>query len=113
VKRALIVAVALLAAACAPTLRRLDGGITAYQRGEYPLAMQRFVEAEGDQSSLGPELGTRYLVYRGLAAWHLGMKAEAKALLLKGKRAMDAGDGKGIPAAVVEEMNRAIAELGP
>jgi hypothetical protein len=113
VKRALIVAVALLAAACAPTLRRLDGGITAYQRGEYPLAMQRFVEAEGDQSSLGPELGTRYLVYRGLAAWYLGMKAEAKALLLKGKRAMDAGDGKGIPAAVVEEMNRAIAELGP
>jgi hypothetical protein len=104
---------ALFAAACAPTLRRVDGGITAYERGEYPLAMQRFVEAEGDEASLGPEISTRYLVYRGLAAWHLGMKAEAKALLSKGKRAVDAGAGKGIPAAVVEEMNRALAELGP
>lgn len=112
IKQALAV-LFVVAAGCAPaTAVKVQEGVAAYHRGEIPAAMQRFVETEGDQGGLSAEGQVRYLVYRGLAAYHLGQKAEAKALLAKGKRAYDGGDPRWLPRETADEMNKALTELG-
>jgi hypothetical protein len=109
---AALVALAALGGCAPPTAIKVQDGVSAYLRGEFPGAMQRFVETEGDQGNLRPEGQVRYLVFRGLAAYHLGQKAEAKALLAKGKRAYEAGDPRWLPPAAVAEMNTVLGELG-
>ncbi|APR77069.1 Hypothetical protein A7982_02416 [Minicystis rosea] len=112
IKRALA-ALFVVVAACAPaTAVQVQEGVAAFHRGEIPAAMQRFVETEGDQGTLNAEGQVRYLVYRGLAAYRLGQKAEAKSLLAKGKRAYDAGDPRWLPREIADEMNKALTELG-
>lgn len=109
---AALVVLAALAGCAPPTAIKVQDGVDAYLRGEFPGAMQRFVETEGDQGNLRPEGQVRYLVFRGLAAYHLGQKAEAKALLVKGKRAYEAGDARWLPPAAAAEMTKVLSELG-
>jgi hypothetical protein len=106
----LVLAVAF-AVACGGPGRFIQKGIDAYARGDYPDAAQRFTELEGDQGHMNPKGQVRYLVYRGLTAFHLGKKDEAKALLVKGKAAYDAGDPKWLPPQTVEEMNAVLGGL--
>lgn len=104
---------AIVAAGCAPpTAVRVQYGIDAYEHGEYPAALQRFVEVEGDQGALDAAGQVRYLAYRGLTDYRLGQKAEAKALLSKAKRAYDAGSPLALPPQIATEMDAALKELG-
>ncbi len=110
-KLAGVVLAAVFTVACGGPGRFIQKGIDAYQRGDYPSAAQRFTELEGDQGHMNPKGQVRYLVFRGLTAYHLGRKDEAKTLLVQGKAAYAAGDPRWLPPETVAEMNAVLGGL--
>lgn len=90
VMRALVpfVALALLVASagCGVGSTEIARGIGAYDRGDYPAAMNAWNELNGLEDEMGEKTRTRYLLYRGLTYYALGVRRYALMYLSRGKR---------------------------
>jgi hypothetical protein len=91
---------------------QVQRGIDLYQVGNDTAAMQQFRSIETDQSSFNPKGLMRYYVYRGLTAYDLGDKDQARTWLVKGKAAYARGDARWLPPNIIEKMNTALKDLG-
>jgi hypothetical protein len=102
---------AALLGACTSN-RLVQAGVDAYMLGDYEGAAKELRAVEHEQVRLSDKGVVRYLVYRGLAAWHLGKKAEAVAFLKKGREELREGDPNWLPHDVIREMEDVLLQAG-
>jgi hypothetical protein len=102
------------AAGCSRVGAQVQSGIDMYERGAYEGALIRFRQVGPDEADLRLKHRVRYLVYRGLAHWHVEETDEARAFLSEAQDllASEDADPKWLPADVREELEVAIAQLG-
>jgi hypothetical protein len=87
-------------------------GIDLYQAGNDEAAMKQFRDIESNESSFNPKGLTRYYVYRGLTAYDLGNREEAKLYLAKGKAYCQRGDTRWIAPNIRDRVDAALKDLG-
>ncbi len=100
-------------AGCGRAGAKVQNGIDYYEHGAYQGALIKFHAMDAEEGSLRKKTRARYLVYRGLAHWHLKQTDEARRYLREAKQAFaDGGDPKWVPSDVREELAQAEGELG-
>lgn len=112
---AAIVLAAFVASApgCGRAGAKVQNGIDYYESGAYEGALIKFRAIDADESKLRTKTRARYLVYRGLAHWHMKQNDDARRYLGEAKKAFaDGGDPKWVPSDVREELAKAESELG-
>jgi hypothetical protein len=108
--RILMVLPLLLALNCGG--RSMERGIKSYTQGDYTGAAETFDWVEQEKISLTPKSMVRYMVYRGLTAYHLGKMAEAKTFLGQARAKYEAGDARWLAQDLVKEMDSTLDKLG-
>lgn len=106
-----LIGAAALLGACTSN-RLVQSGVDAYMLGDYETAAKELRAVEQEQVRLSDKGVVRYLVYRGLAAWHLGKKPEAIAFLKMGREELRGGDPTWLPHDVIREMEDVLLKTG-
>jgi hypothetical protein len=111
---AFVVAIAAASlAGCGRAGAKVQNGIEYYEHGAYEGALLKFRAMEADESSLRTKTRARYLVYRGLAHWHVKQNDDARRYLQEARKSFEGGgDPKWLPSDVREELAKAESELG-
>ena len=105
----LVLAVALVTQACAPSF---GGAVQAYEHGRYPEAMDELRAVEADAMRCGSSAVTRYALYRGLAHLGLGDLRAARFWLERVKHTV-ASDPQALSAEESGDLASAWAHLPP
>ena len=106
-----ILAAALFAVACT-TGAEVQKGIDAYMKGDLHAAMTRWNELDASRDDMNQKGLVRYLVYRGLTAYELGDKEQARRYLSEGAAAYQRGDSRWLPPNIVDRMQQALGATG-
>ncbi len=108
-----LVALVLLVVAtgCGVGSAQISTGIGAYERGDYPAAMNAWNELNGLEDEMGEKTRTRYLIYRGLTYYALGVRRYALMYLSRGKREYVAQEYSFLPDEHAQMVDRALNDL--
>lgn len=108
-----LAAVVISAPGCGRAGAKVQTGIDFYEHGAYEGALIKFRAIDAEEASLRTKTRARYLVYRGLAHWHLKQADDARRYLTEARKAIaDGADPKWVPSDVREELAKAESELG-
>jgi hypothetical protein len=99
------------AAGCGIAGEQIGKGIGAYERGDYPAAMNAWNELNGLENEMGDKTRTRYLIYRGLTYYALGVRRYALMYLSRGKREYVEHDYSFLPDDHAQMVDRALNDL--
>ena len=109
-KRAVTLALVVVAVACT-TGAEVQKGIDAYMRGDLNGAMEKWNELDSETSDMNPKGHVRYLIYRGLTAYEMDDREQARRYLTQGYSAYQRSDSRWIPPNIVDRMTKALAAL--
>jgi hypothetical protein len=96
---------------CGAVSEQMGKGVGAYERGDFPAAMNAWNQLNGLEDEMSERTRTRYLLYRGLTYYALGVRHYARMYLSRGKREYTERDESFLDEATLEQVNRALDDL--
>ena len=100
-----------ITAACGSVGNNMSRGITAYEQGDYPAAMNAWNELNGLEDDMSANTRTRYLLYRGLTYYALGVRHYALMYLSRGRREYGERKLGFLDDKTLEEVDRELTDL--
>lgn len=106
----LIASMGLFTAGCGVG-RHVQKGMNDYERGDYPLAAERFQDLEAHEDEMNDKGLARYLVYRGLTEYRLGHADAARSYLVRAQQVLAKTPPETVKPRVLLDVDSALADL--
>ncbi|MFO0757675.1 MAG: hypothetical protein U0359_14355 [Byssovorax sp.] len=96
---------------CGAVGEQMGKGISAYERGDFPAAMNAWNQLNGLEDDMSDRTRTKYFLYRGLTYYALGVRHYARMYLSRGRREYTEHEYGFLDDATLALVDRALTDL--